>query len=687
MEALQLDSGSSLRLSLSDVALLAKVQRPVVSAWRTRGARSGMAFPAPAATTRGQDFFDAEQVVDWLELSGRGNNPDARADLAAHAALTEAPLHDAAAFAGLTALLCLHVTSGALPLTAEELLDLADEVDPDDEHLFSEVESLGDRLPALARHTERLVDAAYHPAAAFEVLTASWARAQVATPSTSSLAAPARAVVVDVALALAAHAGTTDPVFVDPTGGSDLLVDIARRAGEAGGCSVAVPRAMSPARRLALRRLHVHRINRTPLSDDAPRVPGGSVVVLQVPAAGEPAMTELEVLQAVDDVVLGTPEHQQVVVVAAAGALTDRLPVPRAGPGRPPRDAEQRSEASRTRDAVLRTGRVRAVVRLPAGLLPGRSRQRLALWCLGPDPRPRPAAGAAPAEARVLVGDLTNTPLDPVTGAGLVADLVAGMTGPRAWEAHAPRHLRPVFTRTLLAHHGDLVAPVPAAGPPVPVVAVLDELRALRESLDAGVPLLARRPVRARQTPATVVPGTVAAALRRGELAAGQGTRLRPELLGTAGGARVIGVLQVADPAAPRPAVDRLALAAHHPDAQYTEPGDVVFTTSPRPRAVVDVDGGSVVAFPAQVLRCRADCFVPAVLAADVDAQAPSARTWRAWVVRRVPPDQGAALTAALDDVARHRAALHERLAAVDRFAAALTTGAATGSLDLTPHD
>ena len=78
----------SLLISLADVARLARVQRPVVSMWRSRSASTGTPFPAPVERAGAQERFDADQVVSWLELTGRGNNPDVRADVAAFTSLT-----------------------------------------------------------------------------------------------------------------------------------------------------------------------------------------------------------------------------------------------------------------------------------------------------------------------------------------------------------------------------------------------------------------------------------------------------------------------------------------------------------------------------------------------------------------------------------------------------------------------
>jgi hypothetical protein len=129
--------------------------------------------------------------------------------------------------------------------------------------------------------------------------------------------------------------------------------------------------------------------------------------------------------------------------------------------------------------------------------------------------------------------------------------------------------------------------------------------------------------------------------------------------------------------------IDALVLAARYPTSRITEPGDVVFCTAPRPAAWVDRHGGSVVAFPAKVLRCKDSRLVPAVVAADINAQADSARAWRAWPLRYVPDDQTAALARATDDLARHRTILLDRIDTIDQLTVALINGTTGGSLDL----
>src|SRR5690625_2461087 len=74
-------------LGLADIAALAGVQRAVVSVWRRRSAATDTPFPDPVTTTESRDRFALEDVVGWLESTGRGNNPHVREEAALHAAL------------------------------------------------------------------------------------------------------------------------------------------------------------------------------------------------------------------------------------------------------------------------------------------------------------------------------------------------------------------------------------------------------------------------------------------------------------------------------------------------------------------------------------------------------------------------------------------------------------------------
>ncbi len=121
----------------------------------------------------GEERFDADAVLEWLELTGRGNNPDVRADCAAFASPKGMSTQDdEIVFDGLAALLCLKGISGArlASLTDDDLLDLADEADPDDEFLMSEISALGPRLRPLRCYADTPADACYNCTEAFEQL-------------------------------------------------------------------------------------------------------------------------------------------------------------------------------------------------------------------------------------------------------------------------------------------------------------------------------------------------------------------------------------------------------------------------------------------------------------------------------------------------------------------------------------
>ena len=105
-------SEQTLLMTLSDVSELARVQRPVVSVWRSRAAHSQSPFP-PAVTQRGgQDLFDAQDVATWLSVTGRGNNPDALIDAAAHATLHLDSVRADSALGAVTGLLALRRSLG-----------------------------------------------------------------------------------------------------------------------------------------------------------------------------------------------------------------------------------------------------------------------------------------------------------------------------------------------------------------------------------------------------------------------------------------------------------------------------------------------------------------------------------------------------------------------------------------------
>jgi hypothetical protein len=677
-----------LTVTLPDVAALAHVQRPVVSMWRTRYASGAHPFPAPVATVAGSPRFRASDVAAWVEATGLGNNAHFAADLGRRAALADlAGLSPRVAFDGFTALLCLStvVDERLSALSRAELLDLADEADPDDAFLYTEVAALGRDAGRFAEHAELVVGAAYSAADAVERALADRARLDAPDLTDGALGPAAVDLVATVAVALAGTLPGRARVGDPHPGCGDLVAGVLRAWGEGRGGGLprfvlGRPRPDDGAARLARRRLSAAHVPFQDAADDPFELPGPGVVVTQLPPVGA-AWSDTEVLAALDDVALGMAPGQRAVVVGPASALTDALRDP---------------ESERVRAALLRTDRVRSVVRLPEGLVPSRARSHLALWVLG-DAHPRVPIG----DRWTIVADLSSERPDAGPSGGfapavvhdLVSDVLAAQGSYVDVHAHTFRFARFARTRELLASGGDLVAsgrPFTRGSRPDDG-ATAERLHALLAATPGELPVV-RAQVAASsaegQGPRTARLGDLAAS---GAVAVVPGNRLDPADVGVGGEVRVVGVPELTgDGAWGARRVDRLAFAARYEAGRLTEPGDVVFTTTPYPAAVVDAEGLSVVEYPARVLRLAPGGAAPAaglvarVVAADVSDQPATAKRWRAWDVRLVEPAEAGALEALLDDVAARREALEAELARLDEVARLAASGVTGGSVRLT---
>ncbi len=242
-------------VTLSDIAALAHVQRPVVSMWRTRSAGSAHPFPATTQRLNGRDAFLLEDVVAWLEATGRGNNPAVRQESAAATALDVLPEAERLrAVDGLLALLALKAQLGTSlsGLGAEDLVDLADDVDPHDRSLHQEIAQLGADAPVWARHADALASAAFTPAAAITALLSRLHRLGLDDVSAHALDPAALALLARLAVELS-PAGVDTPTFVAPDGDADLLTAVAALRGEP--ATAALPPLDDPATRRARRTL------------------------------------------------------------------------------------------------------------------------------------------------------------------------------------------------------------------------------------------------------------------------------------------------------------------------------------------------------------------------------------------------------------------------------------------------
>lgn len=675
-------------MTLGDIAVLARVQRPVVTMWRRRPHARAGPFPAPVTRDRGQDRFDRAAVVAWLQASGRGNNPEVGADAALHA---RPPVPTPAGKDLCEALLTVAAASGGPPgeLDREDLLDLADGVDPDDRVALREIESASaPHLVTSLTYVDALLSASYGPTDALGHLRRD--------PSRFGLDADATAPAPDVirlvgalARALADPHRATGPVpIADPTGcAADLVLGVleGREADAHDGVLVRpVAGVDGPSRTAATREswrtLAIHGAMPEPIDvDDEGHIDivGRAVVVARYPHPGAPALTPERLLEEVDDVLVQLKDEQRAVMLGPASILTDALGSTR---------------AQQMRRRILDTGRLRALVRLGRGSSPAAPQRRLAVWVFGPTP-----PGNFRGEGRTAVADLAGLDLADVRD-DLVSDVVAavedrplpqvGGVDETQGRAHVFRVARYQRTFSVLARDGDLVprdlhaAPRRAAAhfavnPNVvadAVAAPLDGV-AVRLGTEAGLP-------RGRVV-------TLRELLAEGRLRFVAGTRLTDaEVLApeeVVGGLTVVGVPELSGQQRPGArVVDHLAFTSAHPRAVRTEAGDVVFCAGPTPGAWVDVRGGTVVEAPARALRVvpndeRADRLVPRILAADLARGRGS--EWRAFPARLVPVVTAETLTEVLDSIALARDEAIRRADALAHLTELLADGTVDGRL------
>ncbi|MDP9694413.1 UNVERIFIED_ORG: hypothetical protein J2X79_001972 [Arthrobacter globiformis] len=665
-------------MTLADVAALARVQRPVVSMWRKRSSGSRLPFPVPSGQLNGSELFDAGDITAWLEATGRGNNPEARNDVAAFARMlapANAEVQDGRRmFNGLTSLLALKVITGQelSPRTTDGLLDAADEADPDDLFLYTELEALGSELSALAGFADRLADSSFSAPAAFEKLLSRRFREGLRVQSDTALTDPALDLVASTAMELAQ---TLDaPPFVDATpGGSDVMLRIVQKFGESRPLSVLIGNHDGGPSRLARRRLMVHGADSEHVEIDAEgafSVSGPAVHVAQYPSPGEPGLDATEILGAIENTVLQMDDSQRAVVIAPARLLSDPLS----------------GEAARLRSDLLRSGRIRAVVRLQAGLLRAKPREPQALWVLGPSFAEVPIA-----ERWTMVADLTTTSLTPDVRQDLISDIVASMGDRATIRAHSFRFARLVQTRVLLASKGSLVEALPvekrptAAGGAETALRVEELIRLLSQE-QPGLPAIpdVQADVQGNRPGTAPVHDLISA----GNLRYVQGNRLAGSRFNSREGKKVLGRRELQEPNSAEPRfISLLDFAAACPNGRLTEPGDIIFCTSPRPAATVDHVGGNVAVFPARILRIYdgdPGGLVPDVVALDINALAAADKTWSSWRLRRTPDAQRQPLVQVLAGLQHKQREGRRRLKQLEELATLFTDGVAGGSLTLT---
>jgi hypothetical protein len=257
--------------------------------------------------------------------------------------------------------------------------------------------------------------------------------------------------------------------------------------------------------------------------------------------------------------------------------------------------------------------------------------------------------------------------------------------------AHSFRFARLVQTRLLLASRKSLAAAQSHGSAPsssgaedaLRVEELVRKLRAGRPEQPGDVAVIPGEPHAKAQ------PVSVQELIAAGNLKYIKGNRLEDADLTPSGGTRVLGPAELLDPHGRQRRNISLLEFADYPAGRLTEPGDVVFCTNPRPAALVDVEGGSAVVFPARVLRIDAGDpggLLADVVAADINKLRAADKSWRRWRLRRVPDAQRKKLAESLTRLQHQQQEARERLERLEELATLITDGVAGGSLTLTDH-
>lgn len=610
-----------LLMSMTEIAELARVQRPVVTTWRRRYRD----FPAPGGGDAMSPLFDSRQVADWLIATGRDREGRIETDLSLH---TLAGLGTGMAprdlLAVVTTLICLRATDDeALAASGDvrdELMRRAARLDPHDTCLLSETALLPADAGRLAAAVDELVEAAWGCQDAFERIMSAGQRFKVGDLYARTCAPRLARLAAELSSAPERARQGTFSVCDPAAGPGDLLVAVADVIGPDYQAIYQAAEADSYLARLAGRRMSVHGVAWADLQMAIGREPSEAwddpdVIVTQIGYVPGESRSQEDVMDRLDDISLQLAPGCTAVVIGPADVLAGQL--------RP------YSQAERTRAKVLSSGMVESIVRLPGGLVPFRPGYEVALWVLT-------SAYDSPWRGWVLLADVSDRGLTDEVIEALVEDVVTWRRDGYRPYAHTRAFgvqvrvsdlveaLRPLSTRSPAAVSGDLTK-----GPQL--VNRVNELEAGLDRLAADSPVM-RQPIRsqlaasARTSPPTQTVGALAKAKRLTIL---PGTRLRETQIGSDGNHVVIGAPELLGRTRRGDRLlDRVTLAGLR-RAHLTEPGDVIVTVTPEFKVMVDHLGLAVVEFPAKVLRIPAterQSFTSRTLGALLAGRLPSLR-------------------------------------------------------------
>ncbi|MEV5347406.1 hypothetical protein [Streptomyces achromogenes] len=682
-----------------------------MSTWRRRHPD----FPAAVSQHSGRPLFDGAQVADWLIASGLGNaDPtELRSELALFGIIalrerfTPWQLVEA-----LGSLLCLRRLDRGQPLTdgasgplsdaeADEglwstVLRRAERIDAEDDFVLRELRSLDATAAPLVRLAEVLVEAAYDERGAYEWLLASRSRLGLDSLAADAVAPELRHLLTQLAdLRIRLEHGESLTLADPHARAGDLLAALLDDTEDREHVTVLAADPDERLARVTRRRLLLAGVSELDLDVQAgpdleERLAEPDLVVTQLPYRPGEARSVLAALEEVERVADLLGPGCTALVLGPADALVDEL-----------RD----TEASQLRSALLRSNIVESVIALPGGVLPFRPGYRPALWTLTRGP-------VREAEGKVLLADISSEQLTAEVCMRLAEDVLLWRAeGFRELDGHDPRYGRAVPVAVLERTFGGPLTP-----PAPPASAIWSDKVKERPALIAEAEARMERAtadIRTYEDEQGPYRGGVLRRVGRlplrttlGKLIAGRvvtrlpGHRVDDRHLTVDGHHTVLGPEEITGerPVGAR-RIDRLVLATEYDRVALTEPGDVVYTLTPRLGLYVDHDGFSVVAFPARVLRVNPEAarpLTPRVLAALLGAARGTARSPSAVrPARRIEdyqlpdlnPDEVLRFDALLAETERRERLLRAQADALAEARSLTIAGLADGTLTLAdPH-
>ncbi|MGW7574987.1 hypothetical protein [Streptomyces sp. NPDC054765] len=607
---------------MSDIAAFARVKRPVVTTWRRRHPD----FPVAVSENSGRPLFDGAQVAEWLIASGLGNAAptELRSELALFGIIalrerfTSWQLVET-----LGSLLCLRRLDGR-PLTGgtneptsgaeadttlwSAVLRRAERIDAEDDFVLRELRSLDATAAPLARLAEDLVEAAYDESGAYEWLLTARSRlgldslaADAVAPELSRLLTQ----LTDLRLRLEHGKSLT---LADPHArAGDLLAALLYDTEDRDRVAVLAADSDERLARITRRRLLLAGVSELDLDiqtgpDLEERLADPDFIVTQLPYRPGEDRSVFAALAEVERVADLLRPGCTALVLGPADALVDEL---------------KDTEASRLRSALLRDNVVESVIALPGGVLPFRPGYRPALWTLTRGP-------VSEAEGKVLLADISSEQLTAGVRMRLAEDVLLWRAeGSLALDVHDPRYGRVVPVADLdRAFGGPLTPPAPPASAiwsdkvkERPALIAEAEARLERATADTHAYEDEQGPYRGgvlRRVGRLPRRATLGKLIAGGRVTRLPGHRVDERHLTADGHHAVLGPEEITGE---RPLgvrrIDRLVLATEYDRVALTEPGDIVYTLTPRLGLYVDHDGFSVTAFPARVLRVNPDASRP----------------------------------------------------------------------------